>query len=91
MRDGTNALEQRTVFCSSMSKTCRKATHELDSINRKIRSKIAQDAVVLDIGFNDVGLSSWSEDYTALVETDLQVTADTRSPFRCWSTYATGM
>jgi acetolactate synthase-1/2/3 large subunit len=31
----------------------------------------------LDLGFNDIGLSSWSEDYTALIETDLQVTADT--------------
>ena len=32
---------------------------------------------MLDLGFNDLSLSSWSEDYAALVETDVQVTADT--------------
>jgi len=77
MRDGHERLEAADCVLFLDVKDMQKATHELDSINRKIRSKIAQDAVVLDIGFNDVGLSSWSEDYTALVETDLQVTADT--------------
>jgi acetolactate synthase I/II/III large subunit len=34
-------------------------------------------AAVLDIGFNEVGLSAWSHDFAQLHETDLQVTADT--------------
>ncbi len=31
----------------------------------------------MDLGFNAVSLSSWSDDYAALLETDVQVTADT--------------
>lgn len=74
---GTDALAEADCVLFLDVKDMQKPTHTLDSINRKIMSRIAPEAVVLDIGFNDVGLSSWSEDYTALVETDLQVTADT--------------
>ncbi|MGH3643105.1 MAG: thiamine pyrophosphate-binding protein, partial [Mycobacterium sp.] len=74
---GTDALAEADCVLFLDVKDMQKPTHELDSINRKIRSKMAPDALVLDLGFNDVGLSSWSEDYTALMETDLQVTADT--------------
>lgn len=74
---GTDALDEADCVLFLDVKDMQKPTHELDSMNRKITSRIADGAVVLDLGFNDVGLSSWSEDYTALVETDLQVTADT--------------
>jgi benzoylformate decarboxylase/acetolactate synthase-1/2/3 large subunit len=53
-----------------------KPTQRLDSTTRTVRSRLAPGCRVLDLGFNDVGLSSWSEDYAALVETDVQVTAD---------------
>ena len=74
---GTTALEEADCVLFLDVKDMQKPTQELDSINRKIRSRMAPGAVVLDLGFNDLGLSSWSEDYAALVETDVQVTADT--------------
>ena len=74
---GTNALEEADCVLFLDVKDMQKPTQELDSINRKIRSRMAPGTVVLDLGFNDLGLSSWSEDYAALVETDVQVTADT--------------
>jgi benzoylformate decarboxylase/acetolactate synthase-1/2/3 large subunit len=54
-----------------------KATQKLDSTTRMIRSRIQKDAKVVDLGFNHIGISSWSHDFAALHETDLQVTADT--------------
>jgi acetolactate synthase-1/2/3 large subunit len=74
---GTGALEEADCVLFLDVKDMQKPTHVLDSANREIRSRIPEGAVVLDLGFNDLGLSSWSEDYTALLETDLQVTADT--------------
>ena len=74
---GTTALEEADCVLFLDVKDMQKSTQELDSINRKIRSRMAPGTVVLDLGFNDLGLSSWSEDYAALVETDVQVTADT--------------
>jgi acetolactate synthase-1/2/3 large subunit len=49
----------------------------LDNTSRRIKSRLVEGCTVLDLGFNDVNISSWSEDYAALAETDLQVTADT--------------
>ena len=74
---GTTALEEADCVLFLDVKDMQKSTQELDSINRKIRSRMAPGTAVLDLGFNDLGLSSWSEDYAALVETDIQVTADT--------------
>ena len=54
-----------------------KWTQKLDRTTRRIESRIASDASVLDLGFNDVGLSAWSHDFAQLHETDVQVTADT--------------
>jgi benzoylformate decarboxylase/acetolactate synthase-1/2/3 large subunit len=54
-----------------------KATGRLDSMSRRVTSRLAAGCAVLDLGFADVGISSWSEDYAELVPTDLQVTADT--------------
>ena len=54
-----------------------KSTQTLDSVTRTITSRLAEGAVVLDLGFTDVGISSWSEDYAELLPTDLSVTADT--------------
>src|SRR6266545_7801776 len=54
-----------------------KWTQELDRTTRRVRSRIAPGTTVLDLGFNEVGISSWSHDFAQLHETDLQVTADT--------------
>ena len=74
---GTKALEEADCLLFLDVKDMGKPTQVLDSTTRSIRSRLAPGCRVLDVGFNDVELSSWSEDYTALVETDVQVTADT--------------
>jgi benzoylformate decarboxylase/acetolactate synthase-1/2/3 large subunit len=75
---GTTALEAADCVFFLDVKDMGKPTQVLDSTTRTVRSRIRPDAVVLDLGFNDIAASSWSEDYAALIETDLQVTADTR-------------
>ena len=74
---GTDALEQADCVLFLDVKDMGKPTQRLDSTTRTITSRLAPGATVLDLGFNDLSLSAWSEDYAALVETDVQVTADT--------------
>jgi acetolactate synthase-1/2/3 large subunit len=52
-------------------------TQRLDKSTRRIESEITPGATILDLGFNEVGISAWSHDFAQLQETDLQVTADT--------------
>jgi acetolactate synthase I/II/III large subunit len=54
-----------------------KWTQKLDRTTRQIESLIPPDAVILDIGFNELGIGAWSHDHAQLHETDIQVTADT--------------
>jgi len=75
--NGTGALEQADCVLFLDVKDMGRPTQRLDSTTRSVTSRLAPGATVLDLGFNDLGLSSWSEDYAALVETDVQVTADT--------------
>ena len=74
---GTGALENADCVLFLDVKDMGKPTQRLDSTSRTITSRLAPGTTVLDLGFNDLSLSSWSEDYAALVETDVQVTADT--------------
>jgi benzoylformate decarboxylase/acetolactate synthase-1/2/3 large subunit len=74
---GTDALEHADCVLFLDVKDMGKPTQRLDSVMRSVTSRLAPGASVLDLGFNDLGLSSWSEDYAALLETDVQVTADT--------------
>lgn len=74
---GSDALERSDCVLFVDVKDMGKATQRLDSTTRRITSRLADGCTVLDIGFNDVGISSWSEDYAELVPTNLQVTADT--------------
>ncbi len=53
-----------------------KPTQRLESTTRTVASRIPAGATVVDIGFNDLGLSAWSHDFAELCEVDLQVTAD---------------
>lgn len=73
---GTEALEAADCVLFLDVKDMGKPTQIRESLSRTVTSRIAPDACVLDLGFNDLELSSWSEDYTALAETDVQVTAD---------------
>jgi acetolactate synthase I/II/III large subunit len=74
---GSRALDDADCVLFLDVKDMGKATQKLDSTTRTITSRLAPGATVLDLGFNDVGISSWSEDYAELLPTDLQVTADT--------------
>lgn len=74
---GSEALERADCLLFVDVKDMGKATQRLESTTRRITSRLAAGCTVLDLGFNDVGISSWSEDYAELVPTDLQVTADT--------------
>ena len=54
-----------------------KPTQEIDRTTRVIRSRIPDHAAVTAIGFDDLHISAWSHDFTALHETDLSIAADT--------------
>ena len=73
----TGALEKTDCLFFLDVKDMGKATQKLDSISRTVVSRIPSDAAIIDLGFNDLGLSSWSEDYAELIPVDIQVTADT--------------
>jgi len=52
-------------------------TTELVSTTRQITSIVPAGAKWIDIGFGDLGLSSWTFDYQRLRHADLQILADT--------------
>ncbi len=74
---GADAVEAADCVLFLDVKDMGKSTQKLDSVTRSITSRLSEGTVVLDLGFNDVGISSWSEDYAELLPTDLSVTADT--------------
>ena len=73
---GTDAIEHADLVCFVDVKDMGKPTQRLESSTRTIRSLVPAGAQVVDLGFNDVGLSSWSHDFAQLMPTDLAVTAD---------------
>jgi benzoylformate decarboxylase/acetolactate synthase-1/2/3 large subunit len=72
-----DVLESADAVCFVDVKDMGKPTQVLDSATRRIRSRLDPSATILDLGFNDIGISAWSHDFAALHETDVQVTADT--------------
>ena len=74
---GSDAVREADLVLFVDVKDFGKPTQDLDRLNRKITSRIPDDAKILDLGFNDLEISSWSHDFTQLHPTDLQVTADT--------------
>jgi acetolactate synthase I/II/III large subunit len=52
-------------------------TTELVSATREVTSVVPAGAKWIDIGFGDLGLSSWTFDYQRLRHADLQILADT--------------
>ncbi|MPZ61462.1 MAG: thiamine pyrophosphate-binding protein [Propionibacteriales bacterium] len=74
---GSDAITDADLVFFVDVKDMGKPTQELDRLTRTIRSLIPDTAKVVDLGFNDLEISSWSHDFTALHPTDLQVTADT--------------
>jgi acetolactate synthase I/II/III large subunit len=74
---GSDAVEEADCVLFVDVKDMGKSTQKLDRTTREIRTQIQAGAAVLDLGFNEVGISSWSHDFGQLHETDVQVTADT--------------
>jgi acetolactate synthase-1/2/3 large subunit len=74
---GSDALGRADLVLFVDIKDMGKPTQALDRTTRQIRSQIPDGATVLDLGFNELGISAWSHDFAQLHETDLQVTADT--------------
>jgi acetolactate synthase I/II/III large subunit len=74
---GSDAIEESDCVLFLDVKDMGKPTQKLDKTTRRIESQIPSDAKVLDLGFNEVGISAWSHDFAQLHESDLQVTADT--------------
>jgi benzoylformate decarboxylase/acetolactate synthase-1/2/3 large subunit len=75
---GSDAVEEADCVLFVDVKDMGKWTQKLDRTTRRIESQIRPDAAILDLGFNEVGISAWSHDFAQLHETDVQVTADTR-------------
>ncbi len=74
---GTNAIEDADLALFLDVKDMTKPTAALDSVTRTTRSRIPEDALIIDIGFNELHISSWVQHYGNLREVDIQVTADT--------------
>jgi benzoylformate decarboxylase/acetolactate synthase-1/2/3 large subunit len=74
---GSTALEEADCVLFVDVKDMGKSTQRLDSTTRAVTSRLAPGTTVLALGFNDIGISSWSEDYAELIEADVAVTADT--------------
>jgi acetolactate synthase-1/2/3 large subunit len=74
---GPDALEDADCVLFVDTKDMGKPTQTLESTTRTITSRLADGCRVLDLGFGDVGISSWSEDYAEALPADLRVTADT--------------
>ena len=50
---------------------------KLDRTSRKTVYRIRKDTKIIDIGFADLNISKWSQDYMQLQEIDLHIAADT--------------
>jgi benzoylformate decarboxylase/acetolactate synthase-1/2/3 large subunit len=74
---GADAVEHADLVLFVDVKDHGKPTQKVDRATRGLRTQIPPGATVLDLGFNELGISAWSHDFTQLHETDLQVTADT--------------
>ncbi len=74
---GTDALEDADCVLFVDTKDMGKPTQKLESTTRTISSRLADGCRVLDLGFGDLGISSWSEDYAEALPADLRITADT--------------
>jgi benzoylformate decarboxylase/acetolactate synthase-1/2/3 large subunit len=74
---GSSVIEEADCVLFVDVKDMGKATQTLESTTRQVVSRLAPGCQVLDLGFNDVGISSWSEDYADLQPVDIQVTTDT--------------
>jgi acetolactate synthase I/II/III large subunit len=74
---GSDVVEEADLVLFVDVKDMGKTTQNVDRTTRTLRSRLQPGAKVAAIGFDELEISSWSHDFTALHETDLSVTADT--------------
>jgi acetolactate synthase-1/2/3 large subunit len=75
--EGSAALGEADLVLFLDVKDMERPTKTTDYTTRKITSRLAPDVKVVDLGYNDMAISSWTHDFASLEEVDLQVTADT--------------
>lgn len=75
--EGTAALQESDLVFFIDVKDMEVPTKATDHTTRERRGLIPENAVVVDLGFNDLGISSWTHDFASFEEVDHQVTADT--------------
>lgn len=75
--EGTPALSDADLVLFLDVKDMERPTKTTDYTTREITSHLAPGAKVVDLGYNDMAISSWTHDFASLEEVDLQVTADT--------------
>ena len=75
--EDTAALSDADLVLFLDVKDMERPTKTTDYTTRKITSHLASDVKVVDVGYNDIAISSWTHDFASLEEVDLQVTADT--------------
>ena len=54
-----------------------KPTHSIDRLARRVVSRLVPECRVLSLGYGDIGISSWSEDYSQQIPAHHAVVADT--------------
>ncbi|HEX6444735.1 MAG TPA: thiamine pyrophosphate-binding protein [Streptosporangiales bacterium] len=73
---GADALAGADLVFFVDVKDTERATSRTDSTTRESISLVPDGATVVGMGFGDLTLSAWTQDFAALTEMDLEVTAD---------------
>ncbi len=74
---GSTVLADADLVLFVDTKDQGKPTQALDSTTRGVTSLIPPGAAIVELGFGDLGLSSWSHDFAHRYPTELSVLADT--------------
>ena len=74
---GSNIIEKADLILSLDVRDLYGPLVKLDRITRKTVYRIPKNCKIIDIGFADLHISKWSQDYMQLQEIDLHIVADT--------------
>jgi benzoylformate decarboxylase/acetolactate synthase-1/2/3 large subunit len=73
----TDEVENADVLLLLDVKDASRFTQEVERSTRNVTSRLAKGATVIDIGFNELHISSWVHHHGSLAATDIAITADT--------------
>jgi benzoylformate decarboxylase/acetolactate synthase-1/2/3 large subunit len=74
---GTDVLEDADVVLMLDMKDTSKTLSEAESATRRLSSRVSGDAILIEIGFNELQTSAWVHDIGPLHPVDVSITADT--------------